>query len=103
MVGTGLFLFAVGIALIFYGLGPTILILQPSRLVARKEVFGIGWNRSFNADELCDLRFWWVAIDGDYKAYTTPGIVLGYRGKTVRFGVSKLYRDEAEYLVSVFG
>jgi hypothetical protein len=47
------------------------------------------------------LRSWWVATDEDGKAYITPAIVLVYRGKTVRFGVGKLYRDEAEYLVSL--
>jgi hypothetical protein len=99
--GLGLFSLAIGILAISLGFGRTVLTFQPNCLVVRKESFGIGRTRFLNANELSDSRFWCVARHEDDQAYTTPAIVLVHRGKTIFFGVGELYRDEAEYLVSL--
>jgi hypothetical protein len=63
----------------------TILILKPNYLVARMEVFRIGWTRVFNAGELSDLRSWWES-DED----TDTAIIFVYRGRKFRFSSGQL-------------
>jgi hypothetical protein len=104
--GLGLVLSATGLVTVLYAFsGRTVLILQRDGLVAKKQICRIGWTRFFPADELFDLRCWRITTyqqEGDVtpEEYLTPGIVFVHQGKTRHYGISRLYQDEAEYLVA---
>lgn len=66
-------------------------------LSCRTEIFGLGWEKSYHAREIKNLRF--QPRLGTGRGQVASGIAFDYEGRTIRFGAG-LEEAEATELIS---